>query len=139
MRIVFDTNVFIAAALHGNFSQNILQLAEKRVITLITSEEILAELWEKLISKFDKSEENVNFYVDKIWKIAEIVHIKEKLSVVKRDPADNKILECAVAGNADMIVSADQDLIELKEFRGIAIVHPKTLAYTFPKYFKKDK
>lgn len=139
MRVVFDTNVFIAIALKGEFSQQILRLAEKQIIILVTSKSILIELREKLISKFDKSETNVDLFVNKILSISEIVTKKEKLSIVKRDPDDNKILECAVAGNANLIVSADQDLIKLKTFRGIAIVHPKTLSYTFPKYFEKSR
>lgn len=139
MRVVFDTNVYIAAALTGEFARTILQLAEKRVINLLTSEEILKELWEKLISKFDKSEENVDLFVKKILNIAEIVKVTENIFAVKRDPEDNKILECAVAGNADLIVSSDQDLIKLKKFRGIAIVHPKTLSYTFPNILKRAR
>lgn len=65
--------------------------------------------------------------------------ITEKINVVKRDPGDNKILECAVSGHADLIVSSDQDLLSLKVFRGIGIIHPKTLTWTFPEYFKKIK
>lgn len=62
----------------------------------------------------------------------------KKISIVTRDPDDNKILECALAGKADLIVTLDQDLIKLKNFRGIGIIHPKTLSWTFPEYFKKD-
>jgi len=52
---------------------------------------------------------------------------------------DNKILECALSGKADLIVTADQDLIKLKAFKNIGIIHPKTLSWTFPEYFKKRK
>lgn len=63
--------------------------------------------------------------------------IIEKVSVITRDPEDNKILECALSGKADLVVTSDQDLIKLKVFHGTGIVHPKTLSWTFPEYFKK--
>lgn len=44
--------------------------------------------------------------------------------VVAADPDDDRIVECAVAGNADLIVSSDHHLTKLKEFRGIGIVRP---------------
>lgn len=140
MRVVFDTNVFIAAALKGGLIKNILEFAEtSTLVTLITSEEILIELKQKLISKFDKSEENVNFFINKIKNISEIVEVEKNLEIITRDLDDNKILECALAGQADLIISSDQDLISLKNFQGIGIIHPKTLTWTFPEYFKKIK
>lgn len=137
MRAVFDTNVFIAAALTGDFTEKLFQLATDNHINLLTSAEILSELKQKLLSKFNKSEEEIDFFIARIIRVAEIVEVKEKLDIISRDPEDNKILECAIAGDADIIVTADQDLIKLKEYRGIAILHPKTLAYTFPRHFKK--
>lgn len=137
MRIVLDTNVFIAAALKGGFSENIIEMAALRVVVLITSEEILAELKQKLLAKFYWKENEADFFIGYMRKISEIVRISETVSVISRDPDDNKILACAKEGKADLIVSADQDLIKLKVFEGIAIIHPKTLSYTFPKYFKK--
>lgn len=139
MRIVFDTNVYISAAIKSGLAQDILELAAtSSLITLISSEEILQELREKLLSKFERSDSITDIFIDRIRKIAEIVEVSERVFVIARDPDDNKILECALAGNADLIVSLDQDLIKLKKFRGIAIIHPKTLAWTFPKYFNKS-
>lgn len=139
MRVVFDTNVFISAALTGGLAHDILEFAETTdLIAVITSEEILLELKQKLLSKFDKSEPDVDFYIKKIRNISEVVEVNVKVDIVKRDPEDNKILECAVSGQADLIVSSDQDLIKLKSFKGIGIIHPKTLSWTFPEHFKKD-
>ncbi len=139
MRVVFDTNIFIASALRGGFSENIIALAQEGIISLVSSDDILSELKQKLISKFDKDEYKVDLFISNIRKIAEIVEITEKVSVITRDPEDNKILECAIAGKADLIVSMDQDLIKLKTFKGIGIIHPKTLSWTFPEYFKENK
>lgn len=138
MRIVLDTNIYIAAAIGSEIAEEIIQLAVKtNTVTLLTSEEIIDELREKLLSKFDRSEEIADIFINRIRKIAEIVEVEEKVNIIVRDPDDNKILECALAGQADLIVSSDQDLIELKRFEGIGIIHPKTLSWTFPTYFKK--
>lgn len=140
MRVVFDTNIFISAALRGGFSEDILRIVSSTdLVVLITSEDILNELNQKLTEKFRWEEKESNFFINTIRDVCEIVDIKEKLYVIKRDPDDNSILECAISGKADLIVSSDQDLIDLKNFRGIGIIHPKTLSWTFPDYFKKTK
>lgn len=140
MRIVLDTNIYIAAALQGEFIEDIVEMIIKTSgITVITSEDILLELQQKLQVKFKWLSEDINLLITKIRNFAEIVETTETLEVITRDPGDNKILECALAGKADLIVSSDQDLIALKSFRGIGIIHPKTLSWTFPEYFKKSK
>lgn len=139
MNIVLDTNVLIAAALKGGFSEDILEMARtSNLVILLTSKAILKELKNKLHLKFGWSQKDSETFAEEIRKIAEVVEIKERVNVIINDPDDNKILECAVAGKADLIVSADKDLIKLKKFRGIGIVHPKTLSWTFPEYFKKS-
>lgn len=138
MKIVLDTNIYIAAALYEGLSREVLDfIFENSSITLFVSEEILQELHDKLDTKFHWSDERINSYLDDIRIMAKLIDPQEKLSVISRDPDDNKILECAV--DADIIVTLDQDLIKLKTFKGIGIIHPKTLYWTFPEYFKKRK
>ncbi len=139
MKIVLDTNIYIAVALHGEFAENIIEMVTTRSsgIMLIISKEILLELQQKLKEKFNWLKEDIDLFMTKIRNIAEVVEVNIKVDILKRDPEDNKILECAVCGQADLIVTADQDLIKLKNFQGIGIVHPKTLSWTFPEYFKK--
>lgn len=140
MKVVFDTNIYISATIEGTLSKDILELTAKTgIITLIVSEEILDELRKKLLFKFAKSDAIVDIFISRIRKIAKLVKITEKVTVVKRDPDDNKILECALAGEADLIVTSDQDLIKLKKFKRIGIVHPRTFSWTFPEYFNKAK
>src|SRR5258708_22870506 len=112
MKIVFDTNVYIAAALRGGFAEDIIALADNGAVTLLTSIEILSELEKKLLSKFNFSNEQVDFILKRIKKLSTIVIPTDKISKIQRDPDDNKILECALAGKADLIVSSDQDLIQ---------------------------
>lgn len=139
MRVVFDTNILIANALKDGFTREILKLAITGTIDLLTSEPIISELEEKLRTKFFWEEPRINQYINTIREVVRIIEPIEKINVIKNDPDDNKILECAIAGRADLIVSADNDLIKLKNFQGIGIVHPRTLSWTFPEYFKKNK
>ncbi len=137
MRIVLDTNIYIAAAQSSGLAKKVLDVIfENKSLTLVTSIEILQELSDKLLHKFHWIKEKVNSYLKDIIIISQRVRPNEKLYIVSRDPNDNKILECAVAGDADIIVTLDQDLIKLKKFRNIAIVHPKTFTYLFPELFE---
>lgn len=137
MRIVLDTNVYIAAALKGGFSEDIIKMASNNLVILVCSEDILKELYKKLTEKFQWRNKDAVYFIDTLREVVEIVNIEQKLNIIKRDPDDNKILECAKSGSANLIVSSDQDLIKLKQFQEIAIVHPKTLNWIFPQYFKK--
>ena len=137
MKVVLDTNIYIAAALQDGLSRDIFEfISNNATFILIISEEILLELSNKLKTKFNWSEDRMNFYLRDVRSWVEIVQGTEGLSIITRDPGDNKILECAVAGEADLIVTLDQDLIKLKKFKGIGIVHPKTFSWTFPKISK---
>lgn len=140
MRIVLDTNIYIAAAISDNgFSEYILkQIAKAQTLEAIVSEAILAEIQSKLRDKFNWLQEDTDRFINRIKKFAESVEVTENIEVITRDPEDNKILECAISGNADLVVSLDQDLIKLKTYKGIGIIHPKTLSWTFPEYFKKN-
>ncbi|HUY53217.1 MAG TPA: putative toxin-antitoxin system toxin component, PIN family, partial [Candidatus Dormibacteraeota bacterium] len=61
-----------------------------------------------------------------------VIRPTQRLKIITRDPDDNKILECALEAKADLIISADKDLLSLKEWRGIKIIHPSSAKYIFP-------
>jgi predicted nucleic acid-binding protein len=63
-------------------------------------------------------------HLKEITRVAKIVEAKLTLDVVAADPDDNRILECALAGSANLVVSGDRHLTRLKVFRGIAIMRP---------------
>lgn len=139
MRVVLDTNVLIAAALKGGLADQILRLATSRQLSLIISQEILEELSEKLLSKFTWKDGEVSLYIETLKEISEIVSPSKKLDVISKDPDDNKILEAALEGRAELIVSIDQDLLKLKKYKDIGIIHPKTLTWILPKLFEGNK
>ena len=60
-----------------------------------------------------------------ITELCAIVEPARKIDAIKEDPADNKILECAIEANADYIITYDKKhLLKLKKFEGVNIVSP---------------
>ncbi len=72
--------------------------------------------------KFDFSLEQIGKAVKDIISISEIITSSTKPNIILEDPEDNKVLETAVDGNANFIISGDKHLLKLREFRNIKIV-----------------
>lgn len=134
IKIVLDTNVYIAAAL--NPQSTLYRLVEDSAAQYLaqyyTSPDILAELQEKLETKFNFKRENVVNWINQLEQAVTVVRPHKKLDIIKNDPDDNKILECALEIKADLIISADKDLIRIKAFKNTKIIHPSSLKYVFP-------
>jgi len=91
---------------------------------LIESLDMLKEFIEVIQRpKFDFiSEEDKKEFLINLMNICDIVDPKKKLNVIKADPDDNMVLECALEGEVGFIVSGDDHLLDLKEFGGVRIV-----------------
>ena len=128
MNIVLDTNVLISATLWGNGSaqKTLSKLIEKKV-TIFTSNALIAEYYKVVMRDFNYSEDKTTAIVENFLSIVKIVETKEILNIVKDDPDDNKVLECAVASSSTYIVTYDKHLLNLKEFRGIKIIKPEEI------------
>lgn len=137
LKIVFDTNIYISAFLKSGFSRELFNLSLEKKIELFCSPAILLELEEKLKKKFQIKDKNIRIFVLNISKIAKIIQPSCKLNIIKSDPQDNIILECAKESAANLIVSLDRHLLGLKKFQKIGIVHPKTLSWIIPDMFRK--
>src|SRR6516165_3654958 len=107
-RVVVDTNIYISAVMFGGLPGAVLDLGLLRAFTLITSPPLLDELEDKLRVKFGVSAGDAAAIRAKLEKAAEVVDPNLVLDVVNDDPDDNRVLECAVAGRADTIVSGDR-------------------------------
>ena len=122
MRVVFDTNVLVAALV---FPGGQGDAALRRVIEgkdqLVLSRAILDELLEVLGRKFARDAEELAHVAVFVSDLATVVAPKRRLRVVADDP-DNRILECALAGNAQAIVTGDKGLLALKSFEGIDLM-----------------
>jgi len=134
LNIVPDTGFFIAAALKNGYARSYLVGRGSKFLSyeLFSSEAILLELQEKLeSSRFGFERAQVVKLLQQTRQVLTIVYPSQKITVV-RDPDDDKILECALEAKADVIITFDKDLLSLKEYEGIKIIHPSDLKYLFP-------
>ena len=122
LKIVPDTNVYISGIIFGGNPRKVLELAKDKKVVAFTSTSILLEVAEKLNQKFHWDEEKVSKTLKAISKITEVVIPATRLSVVKKDPTDNKIIECALESEANYIISGDKHLLDIREFEGIQII-----------------
>ncbi len=125
MRIVIDTNVVISAIFWAGKPKKILNSARKGYITFLTSEFLLNELMDVLTAKnkpFKIGKREANVIVKHLKDLAEIITTKSRISVCK-DDADNRVLECAIDGKADYIITGDRHLLDIKEIKGIKIIN----------------
>ena len=123
-RVVLDTNIFISAILYGGNPRQIMNLAISETIEVYISPNLLDELRRTLIEKFSLSSIEVDKILSEIKDFSEIATPQLQLQVIKNDPSDNRVLECAVAAKVRFIISGDKHLLNLGNFRGIKIVSP---------------
>lgn len=122
MRVVFDTNVLVAAFVFpGGQGDAALRRAIEGRDELLLSKAILDELLDVLGRKFARDREELAHVAVFLADLATLVAPRRRLRIVADDP-DNRILECALAGNADGIVTGDRKLLALKAFRSIPVL-----------------
>lgn len=125
MIVVLDTNILISSIFWRGLPYEVILNALKGKYSLYLSTEILNELEEKLNLKFKFPEDKIKVHIEILREYGKIIEPTVKVDVIKEDPDDNRILECAVSCNADYIVSGDHHLLKLKQFKGIKIVTAK--------------
>jgi putative PIN family toxin of toxin-antitoxin system len=125
LRVVLDSNVYISAFNfpRGRLSQIWRQALNGRY-TLLVSPAIVSEAAEVLRCDFAWDSARVTRRMKLLARTAEIITPEMTLNAIAADPDDDRVLECAVSGHADLIVSGDQHLTRLGSFRGIGIVRP---------------
>jgi uncharacterized protein len=124
-RIVADTNVYISALNFGGTADEILVLGRTGAVDVFISEPILDEVADVLARKFRWSAARIREARRAIRSFTSMVTPDEVIDVIREDEPDNRILECAVAAEAEAIITGDHHLLKLKRFRGIVIVSPR--------------
>ena len=123
LRVVIDTNVIISALNFGGNPKAVLELARRSHIRNTTSPFIINEIERVLTRKFGWQKDVTREVINDIQGFSHVVTPPETIAVIKNLP-DNRILECAVAGEADYLISGDHHLTDLKTFGTINIVTP---------------
>ena len=123
-RIVLDTNVLVSALLFPGELERIVTGCKSGAFVPVFSRETFDEFRKVLAyPKFElTAQEIVALIEDEVLPFCEVVDVNEEIRGVCRDPADDPFLACAVAANADCIVSGDRDLLNLGSFRNIPII-----------------
>lgn len=125
LKVVLDTNIYISAILFGGNPERIRKLSKEKELEILISEAIIAEVAEVLRKKFNWESWQISQIIDDIRETATLIIPDQTLSIAKKDEYDNRILECAVEGKAQYIVSGDkQHLLPLKEYQGVKILSP---------------
>src|SRR3989338_10777339 len=127
LKLVLDTNTIISAFFWEGNEAELFRKIEQGKAKLYVTSEILKEVEEVIKRpKFREVMDNANLtHAQVIQKIGSLSHliIAPKLNIkVCRDEKDNKFLECAENAKADHIISGDDDLLSLKEYKGIPII-----------------
>ena len=122
-KAVFATNVLVSAWFWEGNESRLMESVEEGLIHGCSSKQLIEELSRFLrYLKFDLSQgemESIRSYYLLLFKI---VNPKQTIDIIMEDPSDNMVLECAFEAEADYIVSGDNHLLNLREFRDTKIV-----------------
>lgn len=130
MKVTLDTNVLVSGTFWTGGSFTILNSIDKNKFRNVTSKEIIQEYYEvinsdEIIDKIRDKKLRMLKIAHKVINNSEIVEPSLKIDIIKDDPDDNKILECAKAGKVDYIITNDNHLLKLKTFENIPILTPE--------------
>jgi uncharacterized protein len=125
MKVVFDTNVWVSGLVFKGEVRKLLQMALEEEIQPVISVLLLRELEKVLLNPKIGYEISVaTAVVHQVQMLCQVVHPAHKIHAIQQDPADNMVLECALEGKVDFIVSGDKHLLNLGAFQGIPIMTP---------------
>ncbi|MEJ5310145.1 MAG: putative toxin-antitoxin system toxin component, PIN family [Anaerolineae bacterium] len=121
-RVVFDTNIWISGLLWRGKPYQCLTLARANLVQLVYCREMMAELARKLRHPFGFTDNRVQAVLHQYRRISQRVDISGALHGVVPDPDDDMFVECALVGNAEVIVSGDQHLLDLGVYQNVVIL-----------------
>lgn len=129
MRAVIDTNVLLSGLFWHGAPHALLEQVRAGSLMLVSSPALLAELADVIgRAKFDailtRAQTSRESALAELRQLAEVIESPPLAVPVCRDPDDDAVLALAVAAQADLIVSGDDDLLSLGDYQGIAIVVP---------------
>ncbi len=126
MRITVDTNFLISATQWDNSVAHklLLKLIENN-IKIYTTNDILNEFSIVLKRDFNYGKREIANILETILSLVRLVIPRCKVNVIKDDPDDNKIIECAVASSSEYILTYDKHLLKIKDYEGIKIISPE--------------
>jgi uncharacterized protein len=132
VRVVFDTNIFISALIFpGKQAEKALVKIIEGADQLLVSKSIVDEVLDVLARKFARDREEVARVAVLLADLGEMIRPRHRIRRVK-DDADNRILECAVAGHADLIVTGDRAMLAIRVFEHVQIISLRSYLEQLP-------
>ena|SRR3989344_3027853 len=126
MNITVDTNFLISATQwHSSVARKLLLKLIEANVQIFASEEIISEMIEVLQRDFGYNDIMLKDITRYVLSFVTLVEPAWKVDVIKDDPDDNKIIECALESKAKYIITYDKHLLNLKEYEGIHIIRPE--------------
>lgn len=127
MRVVIDTNTTISGLLWHGAPRTVLDLARAKRIRLYTSADLLLELDDvlhrsKFATRIDCTTQSIDATIQSFAVLCIVVDAPPLPQPVVSDPDDDAVLACAVAANAEVVVSGDRHLLDLSVYDGIQIL-----------------
>jgi putative PIN family toxin of toxin-antitoxin system len=131
VKVVFDTNVLIAAFLTEGLCSGLLIRARKQAFNLVLCDYIIQECEGILTKKFKLSSTDIATISDMVAEAAyEILHELHPIPCICPD-TDDMIIACAGDATADYIVTGDEDLLIIKKYNDIQIINPRNFEALF--------
>ncbi len=130
MRVVLDANVYVSSLVNTQGNPKRIILAwQQGIFDVLISKEILDEIgrvlrYPRIAKRHKQDEMAIRRFLKLLEYEAIVVDPAEALAVIQEDESDNRYLECAVEGKAQYIISGDKHLLDIGDYRDIAILPP---------------
>ena len=132
MKITVDTN-FLVSSTQWDYSvaHKLLQKLIRKNFKIFTTKDILEEFANVLNRDFQYNRSEIENIISKVMQFATIIIPRNKVQVVKDDPDDDKVIECALESESKCIITYDKHLLKIGEYEGIKIIKPEEAAMIF--------
>ena len=134
MKVVFDTNILLAAFLTEGLCSKILLRSKRGEFELYLCPFILHEFQDKLRNKFKATPTEIREAISLVREAA-CVTVPEKSYVrvrkASKDPGDDEVIACAVSVGADYLVTGDSDLRQIRSYGAVRIISPRSFEVLF--------
>jgi putative PIN family toxin of toxin-antitoxin system len=126
MKVVLDSNIFVSSFFWRGNPRKVFDRVTNGLDELFITDEILQEVAGVLSrKKFEVTEKEIEDYIKIIESYSIKIIIQNEIEKICRDKDDDKILQCGLEGNADFIITGDDDLLVLEKYKAIRIVKPR--------------
>ena len=128
MKVTVDTNFLISTT---QWDYSVAHKLLKKFILLdtkiFTTQDILDETAEVLERDFEYTKNETKNIIKKTLLFADLIEPKQKVDIIKDDPDDDKVIECAIESSSDYIITYDRHLLKIKDYKGIKILKPEEI------------